>query len=64
MMEEELPARPKGEVIGEDLSRLSVHELEARMASLKAEMARIEAEIKRRQDVRSAAEALFRRPAG
>lgn len=56
-------ARPKvtGAVIGCDLRALSVSDLEAYVGQLKAEIARVEAEIGRRRDVRGAAEALFRR---
>jgi uncharacterized small protein (DUF1192 family) len=39
-----------------------VSDLEAYVHGLKAEIARVEAEITRRRDVRGAADALFRRP--
>ena len=46
-----------------ELKTLSVDELEAYVAELRREAARVEGEIVRRRDVRSAAEALFRKPA-
>ncbi len=44
-----------------DLSTLSIGELTAYIEQLRAEAARAEAEIKGRQSVRGAAEALFKR---
>jgi uncharacterized small protein (DUF1192 family) len=48
--------------IGRDLRTLSVADLEAYVEALRGEIERVRAEIARRQDVRGAAEALFRRP--
>lgn len=48
-------------MIGQDLSLLSVEELEGRIAQLKEEILRIEAELAGRDATRHAAEALFRR---
>jgi uncharacterized small protein (DUF1192 family) len=59
MDEEEARPRPKPEV-ARDLRPMSVVELEAYIAQLRAEMARVEAEVGKRKDVRSAADALFR----
>ncbi len=53
-----------GGAVGRELKTLSVDELEAYVADLKREAARVEGEIVRRRDVRSAADALFRKPAG
>jgi uncharacterized small protein (DUF1192 family) len=52
---------PATAIIGEDLSRHSVEELEARLTALRAEIARTEAEISTRGGVRAAADALFRK---
>ncbi|MET3794627.1 DUF1192 domain-containing protein [Aquamicrobium terrae] len=56
------PARKSGpHEIGQDLSKLSVDELRARIDTLRGEIARIEAELQAKGSTRSAAEALFRR---
>jgi uncharacterized small protein (DUF1192 family) len=47
--------------IGQDLSLLSVGELSDRIAQLKVEIARLEAELSAKGATKSAAEALFRR---
>lgn len=47
--------------IGQDLSLLSVGELGERIEILKAEIARLEADMAAKSSTRSAAEALFRR---
>lgn len=47
--------------IGQDLALLSVDELAKRVAALKAEIARLEAEIAAKGSTKAAAEALFRR---
>lgn len=46
--------------IGQDLALLSVAELEERVAALKAEIQRLEAEIGAKGSSRNAAESLFR----
>ncbi|MQT13396.1 DUF1192 domain-containing protein [Segnochrobactrum spirostomi] len=63
MRDDELAPRPKPttETLGEDLSRLSVAELEGRVERLRAEIARVEAAIAGRRSVEDAANALFRR---
>ncbi len=59
--EEELrPRAPAG--VTRELKTLSIAELEAYVAGLRGEIARVEAEIVRRRDVRGAADALFRKP--
>jgi uncharacterized small protein (DUF1192 family) len=61
MDEEELrPRAPAG--VRRELKTLSVDELQAYVAELRDEAARVEAEIQRRRDVRGAADALFRKP--
>jgi uncharacterized small protein (DUF1192 family) len=47
--------------LGEDISTLSAHELEARIKKLDEEIARCKAEIAARQATRSAAENFFKR---
>ena len=47
---------------GEDLSRLSESELTERIDLFSAEIARLHAELNRRDGVRAAAEALFGKP--
>jgi uncharacterized small protein (DUF1192 family) len=60
--EEELlrPRAPGG--VRRELKTLSVDELQAYAAELRAEASRVEAEIVRRREVRGAADALFRKP--
>lgn len=48
-------------VLGEDISALSAHELEARIARLEEEIARCRAAIQSRHATRSAAESFFKR---
>ncbi|MET0599446.1 MAG: DUF1192 domain-containing protein [Mesorhizobium sp.] len=56
------PKKPaRAHEIGQDLSLLSVGELEARIAILAAEIERLEVELKAKDSTRTAAEALFRR---
>jgi uncharacterized small protein (DUF1192 family) len=61
-MEEDLP-RPKKKAheLGEDLALLSVDELKERIASLKAEIERLEASIRSKEATRNAADTFFRR---
>ncbi|WP_417772995.1 DUF1192 family protein [Stappia sp.] len=47
--------------LGEDLARLSVSELEARIEALGQEITRVERELDARGGVRAAADALFRK---
>jgi len=48
-------------VLGEDISALSAHELEKRIARLEEEIARCAAAIKSRQATKSAAESFFKK---
>jgi uncharacterized small protein (DUF1192 family) len=54
------PGRAPDLVQAVDLDRLSVHELEARVLALKAEIVRVEAKIAAKQASQSAADAFFR----
>ena len=56
--------RPKKKIVhemGQDLTLLSVAELQLRIALLKEEIARLEADIQRKQASRSTAEGFFKR---
>ena len=56
------PVKPKRvHEIGQDLSRLSAGELTERIAQLKAEIGRLEAELSTKGASRTAAEAFFKR---
>jgi uncharacterized small protein (DUF1192 family) len=55
------PKKPKGNELGQDLSKHSVAELEALIATLKAEIARVEEALAAKQSSKSAAEAAFKR---
>ena len=46
--------------IGQDVSLVSIGELEERIALLRGEIARLEGEVEKRRSSRSAAEAVFR----
>ena len=59
--EELLPRKPKSEiVIGEDLSAMSVAELEKRIAALEAEIVRSREAVKARLATKSAADTFFK----
>ena len=61
-LDELMPRKPKAEtIIGEDLSAMSVHELEARIASLEGEIARTKDSLRARTVTKSAADAFFKR---
>jgi uncharacterized small protein (DUF1192 family) len=56
--------KPKKKVvhdIGQDLTLLSVAELKERIEIMRAEIARLEADISRKQATRSAADMIFKR---
>jgi len=59
-MEEDGTPAPRGHAIGEDLSRLSVRELEALKAALAREIERVDREIGEKSATRAAADSLFR----
>lgn len=59
-MDEELPKKPAAFVVGSDLDRHSVAELEALARALERELARVRQVIASRGDVRARAEALFK----
>ena len=52
---------PAAHMLGQDISLISVEELGERIAMLKAEVERLEAERTKRGATKSAAEALFKR---
>jgi uncharacterized small protein (DUF1192 family) len=54
------PVKKPGIVIGEDLSLLSVAELETRIGALEAEIARIREALAGKQTSKAAADAFFR----
>lgn len=60
LFDEELPKRKLVHEVGQDLSLLSVGELDERIAALKEEIARLEADRAGKAASRSAAESLFR----
>ncbi|MGQ5701469.1 DUF1192 domain-containing protein [Sandaracinobacteroides sp. A072] len=63
-MEDLLSARPQSplaQLLREDLDRLSVDELDARVAALEAEIARCKARRDSASAFRSAADSLFRK---
>ncbi len=60
--EELLPKKkPPAIVLGEDLSTLSEHELQARIVELESEIARSRDAIKSRQSTRAAADIFFKK---
>ena len=59
--EDDRPKKKISHEIGQELTLLSVEELHARIALLKEEIARLEADIQRKQVSRSAAEGFFKR---
>ena len=61
IFEDEPRKKPKPHEIGQDLSLLSVGDLAERIALLREEVGRLEAELAAKGQTKSAAEALFRR---
>lgn len=61
LFDEEPKKKARAHEIGQDLSLLSVAELEDRIGVLREEIARLEAELKAKGSTKAAAEALFRR---
>ena len=54
------PKAKAGAALGDNLETLSVGELQARIAALQDEIARVERELTRKQQQKSAADALFK----
>ena len=57
---EDLPKKPAGTMLGENLDLLSVAELEHRVRELEQEILRVKAAITSKQASKSAADAFFR----
>ena len=57
---DDLPKKPPGLVIGENLDAVSLSELEQRVQALESEIARLKAEIVRKRASKTAADAFFR----
>ena len=57
---EDLPRKPAGVTLGENLDLLSLSELEQRIALLEAEVSRVKAVIVSKQASKSVADAFFR----
>lgn len=57
---EDLPKKPAGIVIGENLDLLSVSELEQRVQALEAEIERVKTAAQSKRASKSAADAFFR----
>jgi len=60
MWDEEKPKTPPKHSVGDDLSALSIGELEARIAALRSEITRTEAEIARKAEQTRLAQDLFK----
>ena len=61
-LDEIQPRKPKLDIVlGEDLSALSAHELEKRIAALEAEIGRARDALHSRAATKSAADAFFKR---
>ena len=58
---DELPKKKIVHELGQDLALLSVGELTDRIAALKEEIARLEAEMARKRSSKSAADSFFKR---
>ena len=61
IFDDEPKKKPKPHEIGQDLALLSAGELTERIAILRAEIERLEAELKAKGETKTAAEAIFRR---
>ena len=59
--DEGLPKKKAAHVLGEDLAALSLHELDERIALLRAEIVRIEAAIASKKASASIADTFFKR---
>lgn len=58
---DELPKKKIVHELGQDLSLLSVDELSERIAALKEEIARLEAEMAKKRSSKSAADSFFKK---
>ncbi|KQZ14814.1 hypothetical protein ASD44_12595 [Mesorhizobium sp. Root554] len=61
VIDDEPRKKPATHEIGQDIALLSVGELTERIAVLRGEISRLEAELKAKDTTKSVAEALFRR---
>ncbi|MEJ0013707.1 MAG: DUF1192 domain-containing protein [Bauldia sp.] len=61
LFDEEAPKKKLAHEIGEDLSKLSLDELAARVAALKAEIARLEAAAEAKKASAAVAASFFKR---
>jgi uncharacterized small protein (DUF1192 family) len=61
VFDDDRPIKKTSHEIGADLSAISVDELKARIALLKGEIGRVEAELASKSSSRSSAESLFRK---
>ncbi len=61
MFEDEETRKPKGQVLGADLSPMSIEALKDYVTDLEAEIVRVRSEIARKQAALGGAEALFGR---
>jgi uncharacterized small protein (DUF1192 family) len=59
--DEDAPKKKLAHEIGQDLTLLSAAELAARIALLKDEIARLEADVAKKQAVKSAADLFFKK---
>ena len=62
MTDDDRPKPRPAPSAGDDLSLLSVEEIEARIALFRAEIERLQAELDRKRRSLAAADAVFRRP--
>ena len=60
LWDDDKPQPPRAITLGEDLSRISVAELDERVAALEAEITRVRAEMTRKKKHAAAADALFK----
>jgi uncharacterized small protein (DUF1192 family) len=58
--DDDRPQKKVAHEIGQDLTLLSVSELEARIALMQREIARLEADVARKQSTRAAADQFFK----
>ena len=61
MDDDNRPLRPLGPVLGEDVSLLSIEEIEERTAACRQEIERLEAALADKRASRDAADSVFRR---